>query len=143
MTNYNFRDLTPESKRMIFAQAIGFAVGAKWVNIATNLSSMAAQYAVAKGALEQSSFVSDEQIEEYFRAIDNGEITFFSSDSIDKLKSLVPDANKATVSFTEDEVEDFFSNVINDLEMNAPLPETTELDEAYWNNEDYEDIDDE
>ena len=112
-TNYNFCDLTPESKRMIFAQAIGYAVGARWVNIATNLDAMAAQFALAKGALEQSSLVSDDQIDDYFRAIDHGDITFFSSDSIDKLKSLVPDANKATVSFTDTEVEEFFSDVVD------------------------------
>lgn len=112
-TNYNFCDLTPESKRMIFAQAIGYAVGARWVNIATNLDAMAAQFALAKGALEQSSLVSDDQIDDYFRAIDYGDISFFSSDSIDKLKSYIPSADKATVSFTNDEVEEFFSDVVD------------------------------
>lgn len=118
MNNYNFSDLTPESQRMIFAQITGYAIGCKWVHIATGLSSHVAQYEVAKGALRQSSLVTDERIDDFFRSLDHGEISFFSSGIIDAIKSIVPKADEATVSLTESEVVELFSRVVD---LSTPL----------------------
>lgn len=107
MTNYNLLDLNPKSQRLIIALLTGHYGGACWLARGMKWPLDISEVELSRIAMESHINMTDEDVAKFCKAIDHDEISVFSSDMSDLIRTLGPGfSNGETAPTPHDEDDD-------------------------------------